>query len=134
VVIAGIGVAFLVRTRVRTFERQIDNLERAKCYQRALDSYRTSYGRYPTRIADTYILLRSECNVKPGIDVWGNQFGYQSTGERFVLVSFGLDGRPDSRDLWHYRSMPTTPPRKICGSPNVDQVMSDLGFHQACYK
>ena len=132
--IAAVGVLFLVRARVRTYEQQIDNLERAKCYMRALDGYRTSHGRYPTRLPDVYTFLRRECDAELGIDIWGNSFGYESNGEQFVLVSFGRDGKPDSRDYWPYRSTPTTPPRRICGSPNMDQVMSDLGVHQACYK
>lgn len=69
---------------------------------------------------------------KTGKDRWGNAIHYESKGDRYVLVSFGRDGKPDGVDYWRLREQNTY--RRVCGDLDADYVVSDRGSHQGCGK
>ncbi len=114
---------------------QISNMERARACVRQIDAYKTTHGRFPARLADA---------VEPrlNLDQWEHPFAYRSDGKKFILVSFGRDGSPDRDvyDYWRSRNAAFTvyeAPEyvwSICGRPNADQIMSDLGEHRICGK
>lgn len=123
------------RASVRGFEEQINNLETFKSYAACLHAYHERAGSYPDRLEGI-----RECfhhpNVKLGTDWWGNAVQYESNGNGFVLVSFGRHGRPEGLNPWRLRELndQSREARSTCGHPEASQVMSDLGFHRACFK
>lgn len=67
-------------------------------------------------------------------DQWGREVLYLQTSERFVLISFGRDGIPDS-DYQRILDMPApTPFTKNCYSLDMDTIVFDSGPTQACLK
>jgi hypothetical protein len=130
---AAIGGVLWLRASAQAFNDQINNLETFKAYGQCLREYRDQKASYPSTldgIRDCFHYV----NVRVGTDWWGNAVQYESDGTKFVLVSFGRDAQPDGLDPWQLcdRNDPDT--QYICGHPDADQVMSDLGFHSACFK
>jgi hypothetical protein len=117
------------------FAQQVHNLEIARSYQRQITAHRDALGRYPESlprlIEDPWIEGEGH-----GQDRWGNDLLYSSGGDWFILVSFGRDGKPDGIDYWEQRSRLANDRGRvdICGKPNRDQVLTDLGFAQCCGK
>ncbi len=87
-----------------------DNLKKAKVkqakiqiseYGKALDMYYTDCNQYPSTDEGLQALMQapSSCTnwgpdpylKKLNPDPWNNQFGYESTGNNYVLKSFGQD-------------------------------------------
>lgn len=133
IVIVGAVGAWAYRY-VKAYEEQINNLELAKSYVQALEEYRGTHHAYPDRLSEVFGLWRGYASAAPGADWWGHPLYYESNGRQFLLISLGRDGRPDRpmQGYGSFRSLERC--RRICGRPNDDQVLSERGFHQACYK
>ncbi|MEO8586681.1 MAG: hypothetical protein ABI584_11010 [Acidobacteriota bacterium] len=129
------GTVLWFRASVREFEDQINNLEAFKAYGRCLHEFRERAGAYPKALGEIQACFHY-VNVRAGNDWWGNPVKYESDGARYVLLSFGRGGKPDGLDPWRLREAndPSDAARLICGHPEADQAMSDLGFHRACFK
>jgi hypothetical protein len=127
------GGALWLRASIQAFNDQINNLETFKSYGHCLQESRARDGVYPNALDDIRGCFQY-INVSVGTDWWGNPVQYQSDGTKFVLISFGRDGKPDGLDPWNLRERNDTPAPMTCGNPDADQVMSDLGFHRACFK
>jgi len=137
---AAVGIAIVVRvlsfwSSVRAFEAQINNLETFKTYWSCLKAYHDRVGSYPDRLEEVRGSFHHS-QVQFGTDWWGNPVKYESRGDGFILVGFGRDGIPDGLDPWRLRELkdPDRNACNTCGNSNTDQIMSDLGFHRACFK
>ena len=104
--------------------------------RQALREHRELHGAYPKRLSD----LPDRPDRRVTLDEYGTPYGYITDGRRFVLVSFGRDGRPDRSDYWPLRETAVLAgkgyaagsPASTCGEPDRDMVLSDRGFHQTC--
>ncbi len=138
VLIALASAAAWVRASVHGHEQQINNLETFKAYDVCLEEYRAAFGRYPASLDGVREcwLRGSYAGLKFGSDWWGHAIKYDSRGSAFVLVSLGRDGKSDGLDPWQLRELNSSDDkqRRTCGYPDADQVMSDRGFHRACFK
>jgi hypothetical protein len=96
--------------------------------------YRQEHGRLPETLEVIPKFLQR--------DAYGRPLQYLVRGERFILVSFGSDGKPDPGDPWLLAESPAhradaDPPgsyRKNCEQPQADSVVSDRGLHVGCYR
>jgi hypothetical protein len=136
VIVGLLGGAAWLRASIRGYEQQINNLETFKGYRECLDRFREKAGRFPARFEEIRDCDIRYSSVPFGMDWWRNPVTYQSDGVRFVLVSLGRDGKADGLDPWKLRENNNhdSAVRRTCGHPDADQVMSDLGFHRACFK
>ena len=98
--------------------------------------YLAQHGRYPATLAELCRQhgatddLPSLC--KSGKDRWGHPIHYESRRDRFIIVSYGADGKPDGTDYWRVREQESY--RNVCGDLDADYVQSDRGEHQGCGK
>lgn len=82
---------------------------------------------------------------------WGNRYLYETDGSGWILVSYGLGGRPDGVDYWAFRERQVRESRRedywnasvsawpdhednICGHYFRDVIFTDLGQIQVCGK
>jgi hypothetical protein len=57
-----------------------------------------------------------------------------SNGQRFLLVSFGRDGRPDRTYDEHMLEAPPEPKENVCFHPDRDTVFRETGPVRYCLK
>jgi len=90
-------------------------------------------GTYPLNLIDSLDPSEIPGGIARGLplrDVWDHPLRYFSDGDIFLLVSVGRDGEPDGEEYSELRQ--PGEPRDICGLPDRDVVVSDLGWHVAC--
>jgi hypothetical protein len=111
--------------------RQVHNHAVCQTVVAHLDSYFDTHGSYPSDLSLLPAMQQHERSAL--LDGWGHEFLYTSDGERFVLVSYGRDGKPDERDYYAIGDLPTSS-TSICGEFDADEVASDAGYHRLCGK
>ena len=123
----------LVRPRVIA-ARQLANWVTIQVSVYSIEQYRKVHGAYPTSLS----ALASEASPvaegnRGSVDTYGHPLHYESDGERFLVVSFGRDGRQDRSA---YARVGATPQARSvpCQDPNVDTAFSSDGVFQACAK
>jgi hypothetical protein len=130
-VIAGIGY---LNWKFVIFAHQINDLERLKAIQHALEAFHEVHGQYPERLTDISDVLPEgwrRCLGPRFLDEWGHPLVYRSTGSQYLLVSLGRDGLEEHTD---YASLRAAQDARICGKPDADFVMSESGWHRHCSK
>jgi hypothetical protein len=115
--VAVASVVLVCRTLWNSLILQVNNSILLDRYCFDLEKYRRQAGRYPASFN--------------AVDIWNRPLFYQSTPERFILVSFGRDGRADaSYDV-------TGPPGNTaqnCFWPDADTVFLESGPVRYCLK
>src|SRR5262249_1887527 len=101
-----------------------------------LRDYRSAHGEYPSYLVDLPADKGSRKTGDPPVDYWGHPIYFEVRNEKYLLLSFGRDGRPDGLDYWRLREQND---QRWSGVPvgykwDADQVMSGLGFHRVCGK
>jgi hypothetical protein len=112
--------------------RQITTHARVTAVSAYLERYREKSGEYPTNLA--LALPEEKRSLEYLKDSWGNALWYETDGTSYLLVSYGLDGKPDGTD---YRAVRNSAPRlngRICQDYDADEFVSDVGWHRVCGK
>lgn len=102
-------------------------------YVEALERHFERAGSYPANLIDSLDPSDIPGGIAKGVplrDAWDHPLRYFSDGKIFLLVSVGRDGEPDGEEYYDLRRRGE--PRDICGEPDSDVVVSDLGWHVAC--
>lgn len=104
---------------VNSFTVQMNNSIILRQYADELRRQRQRDGRYPESFK--------------GLDYWQRPVYYKADEDRFVLVSYGKDGRPDT-EYEHWLTNPPNGRKDVCLFPNDDTVFLDTGSSRACSK
>lgn len=67
-------------------------------------------------------------------DAWGNKIHYEEKDGKFIMVSYGLFGKPEYSDYWRLREEKGSFHLNICHQWTRDSVKTDLGWVQLCSK
>ena len=97
-----------------------------KIWSSHLKKYKEKTGSYPDRLE--VIGLGEEWLD----DAWGNRLHYRLSGEGYVLVSFGMDGKSDGTDLDKVRKPGMR--YKGCKSYDDDLIVTDINWYRQCAK
>ena len=131
--LAVVAYALVIRPVHLRFE-QVGNLVQMRRYTYALDEYRKAHGRYPASLRITITEAgTSDPELRGQLDRWGHKVLYQAGDQRFLLVSYGRDGKPDGTDYEALRARngrDETP----CRDLDADIIFSDRGEHRTCGK
>lgn len=116
---------------VETKQRENDRI--LSFYADALRSHWEDEGTYPLGLIDLLHPTRVPGGIARGIpprDAWDHPLRYFSDGQIFLLVSVGRDGKPETEDYHELREADSS--HEVCGDPDADLVVSDVGWHQRC--
>ncbi|HEV2063891.1 MAG TPA: hypothetical protein VGS00_05025, partial [Thermoanaerobaculia bacterium] len=95
VLIAAVAYALVIRP-LHLRGEQIGNLVQMRGYTYVLDAYRKAHGRYPTSLG--LAIAEAEApqpELIAELNRWGHKVLYQVADQRYPLVSYGRDGKPD---------------------------------------
>jgi len=112
---------------------QAANHERVAFYVKNLQRHYDLRGTYPLSLIDSLEPTEIPGGIAQGVplrDAWDHPMRYFSDGKIFLLVSIGRDGKAEGNEVQDLRKPGA--PRDICGEPDADVVVSDLGWHVAC--
>ncbi len=118
--------------------KQIRNLGILQTWYGALGEIHIETGKYPATLQEAAELFE---NLFPGgtdmtkimNDIWGAPLHYFSTGDSYIIGSFGRDRSCDLSNLQTYLDFPIND-RSPCYDPNRDTIVTDQGQIKCCGK
>ncbi len=110
--------------------KQVRSLADMQIIWHHVEEHRERTGAYPRALHE---VIPGRLAAVLAADGWGGRWLYESDGDRFVLVSYGKDRKPDGTDYWALRESGPTADQdweaaRIAGLWNADQVVSDRGW------
>lgn len=97
-----------------------------KIWSHKLAKFKEKNGNYPSRLEE--LGLDEEWLD----DAWGHRLHYIRSGDGYVLVSFGRDGKSDGTDLEKVRKPGMR--YKGCTSYDDDLIVTDINWYRQCAK
>jgi hypothetical protein len=104
---------FLRRTSSIEETKKAISLQRLQQLGRAIEEYNLANGRLPTRLT-TLVPFYVPANLLE--DPWGNSYRYLQQPEKYLVIGFSPDGKPDT-DLFLSHSVDIGPPGGMSTTP-----------------